>query len=385
MPVFVCTILLTIAVDGRSDTNFSQYPGFAEYFAANPPSPHPAGPADRGLLERYRPRFLLPPGHAGPIDFYRDYVAQGELRDGRGGLISNQVTREELNRHVDEPEAEFRHRPGPGPVPEPVVYGRVDRREVGFDTPDGEIRRPFTFLTYHAVFRYSGLPAGLPGWKAFVLGLAGDLADWHQLDHYTAATLILDHGRTPVAVMLQQHNYLHTYLIGEGIELAPDGRVLIDVAVRSNELYPHVTERRRRRAVRYASPKGVAYLMGFGAQPFVAADDITEGKTTVDYRLEYLPPDDAFYMFAGFLGERRLLPGRSGPPGASYNTRPQLKPLEKQMLSGYWREQNAGDWQRYRDATDAGRGLAGFAVRQSTVFYANWQCLQRKRENCVLE
>ena len=85
----------------------------------------------------------------------------------------------------------------------------------------------------------SGLPAGLSLAAAIPLGLVADLDDWHQLDHYTAAFVVLDGDGRPVALTLQQHNYLRTHLVGESVRLGSDGRFDIDVAIRSNELYPH--------------------------------------------------------------------------------------------------------------------------------------------------
>ena len=60
-------LLLLCAWTGSAaaDCNFSQYPGFAEYFAANPPAAA-AGPADRALARRHAPRFHLPAGHEVP-------------------------------------------------------------------------------------------------------------------------------------------------------------------------------------------------------------------------------------------------------------------------------------------------------------------------------
>ena len=89
-------------------------------------------------------------------------------------------------------------------------------------------------------------------------------------------------------------------------------------------------------------------MMGFGERPTMSADDITDPDRIVDYEIAFLPGSDAFYSFRGFLGERRSLPGRDGPPGARYNTLPGLKPLPAQILDGYWREGNEGDWARYR-------------------------------------
>lgn len=380
--VFFLALIVPAAASGAPETNFSQHSGFSRYFAENPPRATGPGPEQRTLLMRHRPRILVPNDQPGPIDFYRDYVAHGSLYDGRGKLVSSAVTQALLNRFKGDEKAEFRHLPSNPGSSNPVIYARIDHAVLRDSTSDEGAGKSFIFLTYHAVFRYSGLPTALKGWKAVLLGLPGDLRDWHQLDHYTAATVVLDAKETPVAVMLQQHNYLHTYLIGEAIQLPPDGRVVIDVAIRSNELYPHLPGRHRRRAVRFADRSGMAYLLGFGDRPFVAADDITESAREVDYGLEFLPPSDAFYTFQGFLGERRFLPGRSGPPGAAYNTLPEMKPLAVQLMSGYWREGNAGDWQRYRNAI--GEGKAGFAAAQAPVFLHNLGCLADRLSRCPL-
>src|SRR5690606_23178352 len=97
----------------------------------------------------------------------------------------------------------------PGPT-HPTVYGRIDRGSL--ESEAGPV--PLVFLTYHAVFRVSGLPAGLPAWQEGPLSLVLDLDDWHQLDHYTAATVVLDGAERPVALLLQQHNDQRSYLFG---------------------------------------------------------------------------------------------------------------------------------------------------------------------------
>lgn len=379
--IFLAALVPAVG-SGAPSTNFSQYPGFARYFADNPPAAERPNSEQRALLMRYRPRFLISEDQPGPVDFYRDYIANGSLYDGQGKLVSRAVTPELLNRFKDDPGAEFRHLPPDSPTSTPVIYARIDYTKVSAARGADGGGEEFVFLTYHAVFRQSGLPQGLERWKAALLALLGDLRDWHQLDHYTAVTVVLDPRERPVAVMLQQHNYVRTFLIGEGIDLPPDHRVVVDVAIRSNELYPHLPGRRLRRAVRFADRDGMAYLMGFGGRPFMAADDVTESAREVQYALEYLSPDDAFYMFQGFLGSRRLLPGRSGPPGAVYNTLPEGKPLDVQLLSGYWREGNAGDWERYRTA--AGEGEWGFAAAQGPVFLHNLDCLAKLRNDCRL-
>ena len=378
-------LLLAGAASGivSAAPNFSQYPGFAEYFAANPPA-GAASEADQALARRHAPRLHLPSGHEGPIDFYRDYIAHGILKTGDGARIENPA-RAELNRHRDDPRAEFVHVTEAGKSPRPVVYAGVERSGLwapGESNAEGE---EFTVLSYYAVFRTSGLPAALPAALEASLGLVADLDDWHQLDHYTAAFVVLDASERPLALTLQQHNYLRTHLVGETVETGEDGRFDIDVAIRSNELYPHVPERRRRRAVRFLSPEAAAFMMGFGSRPLMSADDVTDAARRVDYELEFLPGSDAFFSFQGYLGERRRLPGRDGPPGARYNTLPALKPLPAQILSGYWRTRNEGDWARYRLSRERGDDAAGFARAQAPVFHHNLACLRRGKRDCTLQ
>ena len=369
------------AAASAADRNFTQYPGFAEYFAANPPA-EVAGPADRALARRHAPRFHLPAGHEGPIDFYRDYIAHGYLVTGDGVRIDG-PTQAELNRHRDDVQAEFTHVPD-GAEPRPVVYAAVERTGLWAPREEGRETEEFTVITYHLVFRVSGLPAGLSLAAAIPLRLVADLDDWHQLDHYTAAFVVLDAAERPIALTLQQHNYLRTYLVGESVDPGEDGRFDIDVAIRSNELYPHVPGRTERRAVRFLDADARAFMMGFGKRPMMSADDVTDPAGSVEYELAFLPGSDAFYSFHGFLGERRRLPGRDGPPGARYNTLPALKPLPAQVLDGYWRDANAGDWERYQRSREGGSGRAGFARAQAGVFHHNLDCLRRGRQGCTL-
>ncbi len=341
--------------------HFPQYPGFSQYFAANPPASSPPSGAEQVLLVRFRPSFLLPKDHPGMIDFYGDYIAKGRLYNGDGKLLAEKVTRELLNTHKDNPAAVFVHEAESAKAATPVVYGRIDRDTVDFG---GGVKRRFTFLRYHAVFRQSGLPAGLTGWRAFLLSLTGDLQDWRQLDNTTAATVVLDEQERPVALMLQPHSYMRTFVFGIDVALPADERVKIDVAIRSNELYPHVEGRVHYRAVRFLGEEGMRYMLGGTDRPTMSADDITDSARETDYSLQFLAPADAFYTFKGHLGQKRAMIGRQGPPGADYNTLPELKPMAMQLMAGYWHRDRAGDRERF-EATYAKTGdLRDFARAQ---------------------
>ena len=64
---------------------------------------------------------------------------------------------------------------------------------------------------------------------------------------------------------------------------------------------------------------------------------------------------------------------------------PGLKPLPVQIVGGYWRERNEGDWARYRHSREHGTDPTGFARAQAPVFHRNLACLRREREGCMLE
>ncbi len=372
----------TVATVGKGHGNFSQYPGFAEHFLANPPSDELPDAEAQALLEKYRPRFYLPDGHRGPVNFYKDYIGHGSLFEGDGSIISSAVTREQLNAHKERPDVEFVHRPGPdGWMPESVIYGLYETAaiDIGDDAED------LTFLTYHAVFPHSGLPAGLLGWQTLALGLVGDLDDWHQLDHYTAATVVLDSTREPVALILQHHNYHQTHLFGEDVQYPEDGRVKLDVSIRSNELYPHRTGRTNRPAVSFLNRKAWRYMIGAGPRLMLTADDITEPVRELKYDLRFLAPSDAFYTFKGYLGERRLLMGRSGPPGAYYKTLPEFMNFERQLLVGYWRRGNRHDINTLLRAEKQRNHHMEFATAQGAVFRANLLCVKRWKNDCAFQ
>ena len=314
-----------------ANKSFSTYEGFEKFYRENPRSDSLPSAQERSLLEKYRPRLFLGSDQQEPIGFYEDYIANGTLY-GSDGTVSDQVDRGLLNKYKYDQHARFVYQP-PGKTGGAVVIAKADRVTI-----PGEGK--FLTLKYSFVFQHSGLPAALGIVPNALLNVVADTTDWHQLDHYTAATLLLDNDarRTPLAVLLQQHNYSRVYWFGTDLPLPADRRVAISPALRSNELYPYAPGRKQHKATAFMSPGAVAYFLADKDKPLFSVDDITQGDRQIDYRLEFLPESDAFYSFAGFLGEERALPGRDGPPGADYNTLPIFKPGAREWLVSNWRE-----------------------------------------------
>lgn len=333
--VYVTVLLLSWAFPLKAE-QFSTFPGFERFYDKYPPDTGLPDKLEQELLEKYRPRFFLAKGHGTFLDFYRDYVAHGQLTDDKGKIVSLEVTQEILNSFRNEPGAVFIHKHVEEKTRQ-VAYGRVD-----YDTlplSDGSDVR-LTFLTYNIVFRSSGLPAGLRMWQRMLASIVGSRKDWHQLDHYISATLALSPDNIPLAVTLQQHNYQTTYILGKDISLPDDGRVMVDVAISSNELYPHSPERTEHRCASFLTPESARYIMSGSSRPMLAGVDVTHGQVETEYVLEYLPQTDAFYTFLGMLGEPRWFPHRDGPPGADFNTIPALKPKATSLVAFYRRGDN---------------------------------------------
>ncbi|WP_417514016.1 hypothetical protein [Minwuia sp.] len=364
---------MLLSACGEDEGSFSQHPGFAAYYAANPRSDALPDAGGQQLLDRYRPRLFVGPAQEGPIGFYADYIAHGTLTLGDGTTVEL-VDRDILNAARDDPYAQFDHDPPPQSDPVPVAYGRIDQ----FEDPSG---RMMTALTYHFVFRYSGLVAGLPWWKEWPARILSDPDDWHQLDHYTAFRLIL-HDDRPVAVWMQQHNFMRTHLIGETVDWPDDDRFRIVAAIRSNELYTYRPGRTAHRAISFPTEDNLRYLIVGGDPPMTGGHDITEPVTEIDYRIEFLPPSDAFYSFQGRLGEERLIWPRSGPPGADYNTLPAFKPLWRQLAGGYFRDGDEGDLKRLGGIRFEATG--GEVEAQAAILAHNIGCLIRDRQDCDL-
>lgn len=384
-------VLMSATVSGcaQRDVNFSQHPGFASHFAAQPRGTTLPSSAERALLERHRPRLMLPHGHPGPIDFYGDYIAQGSLHDGAGRLVSSDVSRELLNRYKIDPRAVFSHRPDVVRDRLPArAFARIDRADVTFPGPAGPVTHAFTFLTYNFVFRYSGLPDWFAPWQMWVARRLGSLEDWHQLDHFTSATLALDETMTPAVLIVQQHNLRRAFILGEWVSLPADGRPVLDVALRSNELYPFSPGGRPYRVVPHLSADNVGWYLTGGERPRLAGLDATEGwDDEAIYALDYLPHDDAFYAFEGFLGERRFAPGRDGPPGADFNVWPSAKPWPVQLMGQYWHDGDAGDLAKFRAAFARAGDASGDVYRhmaeiQGADFYRMWRCIRSGRRDC---
>lgn len=118
--------------------------------------------------------------------------------------------------------------------------------------------------------------------------------------------------------------------------------------MRSNELYPAPDGKtRRERGVRFIDADGAVNWLTLGEGGGLSTfHDVIRPEREVDYALRFLPPDDAFYSFQGYLGERRWLPGRDRPLGADYDTLPPLKPLPHQLVAFAWRPGHPKDLRR---------------------------------------
>ena len=321
-----CAACLVACTGGES---FATRPGFSLYFKQYPPATTIPSERQRALLETYRPRIFKAVGQQGPVDFYHQYIANGVLK-ANGKTINTPLEQATLNRYKNNPHAFFSYHGEATPGGEAVVYARFDNDTLIHNGT----AYPFAFLTYNLTFPTSGILDGLGIFNSAVLRIAGDLTDWHQLDHYVGLSIAL-YKDQPIAVMLQQHNYQTTYVLNQKFTLPNDKRIKVDIAKRSNELYLHSAQRVEHPAVSFTTKDNIEFLLTGNNKPLMAGYDVTHGEQEIDYQLKLLPQTDAFYQFKGHLGKSRLLPGRDGPPGADYVTLPAIMPRAVRLVFGF--------------------------------------------------
>ena len=340
-----------------SGQNFSEYPGFVEHFKEYPPKNTTPNTAEIKLLEQFKPIIYVAKDQRQPVDFYRDFISHGELLiDGK--VVSRQVTPELLNKHIDNAQAMFKFTGDYRDAGTPTVYARIHYEQTVHEGREYH----FAFLSYNLVFPVSGILQGLGKLQSLALTVGGNLNDWHQLDHYVAVTVAVLNGKA-VAATLQQHNYHTTYLLNRSDGKASETSFAIDVALRSNEVYPHKPDQTRHPAVSFLTDKNLEFVMTGNNKPVMAGYDVTQGEQELSYELAYLPQTDAFYQFKGSLGKDRLLPGRSGPPGADYATLPGLMPRLVRLYTGYRPGPVAADISLYAELFDR----ENFAIRPKAI------------------
>ena len=388
------TTLALAACGMKSDIHgFAAYPGFDAYFSAHPRTDTLPTEDEQALLHRYRPIVYLPPGHAGPIDFYRDYLPNTrmiDLADGKVLVLS--PNRNDLIAHGNSYTATLDLVLNPE-ITHPTVYGRITRESVLFPTSEDDptgIKKQLTFLTYSIPFTHSGLPKKLGRGQELVIRLAETLLgwdrnDWHELDVYVAYTLVLDAQQTPIAVLIAQHNHHRSYLIGKDLEWPKDDRVRLDVAVSSTEIYLSSKDAKPVPHRTIPHPGRLDYLLSGENKPLAHGWDITYGPNAgghaVDYALVFLPPSDPFYTFKGRLGEYRPFMGRyvgrSGSPGADYYTMPPLLPLGTTLKFAYLQDGDPEDIAMVRQYIrgDFSQHLDAMIRYGGRTFYADWMNL----------
>ena len=379
--ILILLIPLTISNCAGDYHTFADYPGFKEYYQARCDTP-PLPPAEKDLelLEKYRPRFLLPPGGSYPIDFYRDYVPYTIMRSWPDKkVIALNVNRGLLQKHRADRSVyldfdtgkyrsdgvDLRWKKGslsPGPERTPVVYGRVYRERVSFPDGKGGIEDyDFTFLKYNLLFATSGLPAEVSAWSRLLLSLGGfDREDWHVLDNFVAAHVVLDEAEAPIAIILAQHNHHRAFMIGKDIPNPPDGRAAFDVALRSNEIYPasDSPDAVNHRVIRWSLY--LDYLLSGENGPALKGADVTWGKNAgggeFDYDLKIISPCDPLYTSEMLLGQPRpflgMHLGRDGPPGSDYYNTPKLLPMGNMLKFTYLKDGDPEDIALVRKAID---------------------------------
>ncbi len=412
----IAAILLSQACVGDNTRykTFADYPGFEKYYSGRCPVNEDApflNEGERELPEKFRPRLVVAPGGRYPIDFYADYLPYSVARRYADRSILYQSVTPELLRRIQDDnrvylDFQFNRFRSDGrdqihdlddllsPAADRVVpvYGRIIREDVTFPVEGGEARSlRLVFLKYSLIFAVSGSPARLPAGYETVLRLAGlDPEDLHEVENVVDAHVVLDEFLRPIAVILAQHNHHRTYLLGRDLFLPEDGRLVFDIAVRSNEIYPasSSSEPVERRVIRWGLY--MKYLLSGEDAPFFRGTDVTYGLNAdgreIPVELKILSPCDPFYTAKIMLGEPRPFLGRyigrDGPLGADYYALPPLVPLGNLLKASYLRDGDPEDIRVVEEAIQPSKKRIDFPLLMAhggRNFYQDFMRLYESR------
>jgi len=74
-------VILTMALFScGGDESFSEFPGFIDHFNKYPPTNVKPDTSEIALLTKFKPRVFTAIDQPGPIDFYKEYIANGQLQ-----------------------------------------------------------------------------------------------------------------------------------------------------------------------------------------------------------------------------------------------------------------------------------------------------------------
>lgn len=187
------------------------------------------------------------------------------------------------------------------------------------------------------VFPYSGLPANTSKFKLAISSIIGNKKAWHELDIHGAYHLIIDEETMKaVGILLNQHNYHHSFVLGKDFILPDNGKIKLAISKYSNE--PYLWKEKAETIRTSGSPfKGINYIYhktNYGGLNS-GLDYLGNKKEMEEINpiLVTLKPNNPLYTSHMLLGDKKKIFGfipswyLVGPPGMDFYSHPAMKNL----------------------------------------------------------
>ncbi len=295
------------------------------------------------LLNRYHPAIYIGYGSARTVNFEDFYLHHSTLKKGRkiikpAPINASDIKQVENDRDYHSDYLGLHQSMDENAPIDAPLYGRIYEETLPAYPPLNLPARDVLVLKYSTVFTSSGLPMGLTAIQRFFASLAGDLTIWHELDIHGAVQIIIDRKtHIPMILLLAQHNYFRSYIIGHDVMMPADRHINICYAMRSNEPYICPATTTSYRTV--GNPSALEFVLTGKKKPLIdggydlvyAADE----SQKMQVRVIQLKPDHPFYTAHIPMGDIRKLFGiiptwfRRGAPGADLNAPKNLRNYSK--------------------------------------------------------
>ena len=196
----------------------------------------PQNKNSKKLLEKYKPRIFIYKGSYKPINFYKDSLPNTILKNKEKKIIKNNPNKEDLEKYYKNEEyyldlqIDSKKYLNDKIEVQSKIYGRIYIDKIG--------DKYYLFLKYNMVFPYNGLPASTSKFKLAISSIIGNKKAWHELDIHGAYRLIIDEETMEaVGILLNQHNYHHSFVLGKDFILPDNGKIKLAISKYSNEPY----------------------------------------------------------------------------------------------------------------------------------------------------
>lgn len=302
----------------------------------------------KDLLKTFAPNFYRHSADCGAMDFYQQYGKIAKLVNKKSVLPLTQLNLKRRERSL-ETKVILTQEPKCLSHKRPPLYASEWKEQIPLG---GRKYLKLNVLRYSFSFFKTNLPkVQSPFLKARTL--FAEKEKWHFLNLHSAVYFLMDQDQKPIVVVLAQHNYFRTYLIGRDVTLEQAR----EICLAERSYAPYFCHLKGKQSASMSN-KDFDWVVTQEAPPLLALWDLIPPKSKrkkLNYRIEFLASRDP--LLTSWIS---LAPAEQNwfavpyfqhpaPAGMKLYTHPDLAPVWKTAAYYYFDPYNEKILEQQRD------------------------------------